>query len=454
MKKIEELFRKYPTILMASVNGILLNFAAAFTEPTFAVFAVLFTGAVLVKGRHTVTRMMVAAGMHAAHHARFHRFFSRAKWVMDDLWEQLGRLVVAKLVEPEARIRVAIDETAQRKTGAKIYGVGMVYDNRPKSRKGRDLQWGLTWVVMAVLVRVPLWDGHVLAIPVLARLYRPKRVCRRGRRRFKTKGALALEMVERLVSWLPGRKVLLMVDGAYNDKAMMQNLPPGVDVVGRLRHDAAMYHRPPKRGRRLGRPRLRGRRMARPGDIVRRRAARWQGTALGNGKSFETQTWDGLWWVVFRQRTIRVVASRRPGRRSRPEFFYTTDLSLSTGEILAHYTDRWRIECLFHEVKETMGFEDPQCRTERAVERTPAFLLWTAGVVKQAFLADPKATTAPFRPRWWPKPGGRIIPPSFSEMLAAMRRQILSDRLFRRSGSHADHHQILKALINSIAHAA
>ena len=405
-----------------------------------------------MKGRHTVTRMLVAAGVHAAHHARFHRFFSQAKWAMDDLWEHLGRRVVERLLDPDARLRVVIDETAQRKTGAKIFGVGMVYDNRPAARKGDVLRWGLTWVVMAVLVEVPLWKGHVFAIPILARLYRRRKVCRGGS--FKTKGPLALEMLQRLTAWFPGRKVLVLVDGNYNDKALMRKLPEGVDVIGRLRYDAAQYRRPPKRTKRMGRPRLRGRRMARPVTSVARRPGAWRTTTLPSGRTVETQTWQALWWVVLRQRPIRAVASRRPGSRRRPEFFYTTDLSLTVDEVLAHYLDRWRIECLFHEVKETMGFEDPQCRTERAVERTPAFLLWTAGVVKYWFLTERQNAAPGFRPRWWRTAKDSSAPPSFSEMLAALRRELLAETLLCRSGSGPDHDKTLNTLINAIAHAA
>lgn len=452
MKTVRGIVQDYPITLTVSVNGVLANFAAAFTQPTFAVFALLFTGAVLVKGRHTVTRMLVAAGVHAAHHARFHRFFSQAKWTMDDLWEQLGRLVVEKLLAPDSRLRVVIDETAQRKTGGKIFGVGMVYDNRPAARKGDVLRWGLTWVVMAVLVEVPLWKGHVFAIPILARLYRPRKVCRG--RSFKTKGQLALEMIQRLTRWFPGRKVLLLVDGNYNDKTLMQKLSDDVDVVGRLRYDAAQFQRSPKRKNRTGRPRLRGRKMAPPAHYVARRTRQWRKTTLSSGRTFETQTWPALWWVVFRQRPIRAIASRRPGSRRRPEFFYTTDLSLTVDEVLAHYLDRWRIESLFHEVKETMGFEDPQCRTERAVERTPAFLLWTAGLVKHWFLVEGKTIAGGFRPRWWRKRSRASTPPSFTEMLTAMRREILGQTVFRRSGFRADHGESLNVLINAIAHAA
>ena len=111
--KLDQIVKDYPITLTVSVNGLLANFAVAFTEPTFGVFALLFTGAVLVKGRHTVTRMILAAGIRAAHHARFHRFFSQARWQMDDLWEKLVRLLGEKLLAVGDRIEVVIDDRTE-----------------------------------------------------------------------------------------------------------------------------------------------------------------------------------------------------------------------------------------------------------------------------------------------------------------------------------------------------
>lgn len=454
MKNLRQVVRDYPITLSVSVNGILLNFAVAFTQPTFAAFAVLFTGAVLVKGRHTVTRMILAAGIRVAHHARFHRFFSRARWEMDVLWERLVRLLSEKLLAGSERIEVVIDETAQRKTGAKIYGVGMVYDNRPQARKGPSLQWGLTWVVASVLVRVPLWKDHVFAVPILARLYRRQALCRKGRLPFKTKGQLALEMLEKLAIWLPGRRIRLLVDGNYADHHLMLRLPKQVDVVSRVRYDAALWAPRPKRARRMGRPRLHGRKLPRPADRVARRAKDWRPVVLPNGRVYEVQTWTALWWKVFRGRPIRIVATRRPGSRRRPEFFYTTDLTLSVEHVLACYADRWQIECLFHEVKERMGFEEPQCRTERAVERTTPFLLWTAGVAQAWFLVQNRRDLIGWRPRWWSKKRTENAAPSFSEMLAALRRDLLGAGLFHRSTSETHLRESLNALVESAAYAA
>jgi hypothetical protein len=439
--------------LGVGVNGLLQLFAAAFHSPTFATFALLFTGAVLVRGRHTVTRMIFAAGVRAAHHARFHRFFSQAHWRMDDLWERLVVLIGQRFFAPDAVMDVAIDDTAQAKTGARIYGVGMVYDNRPKARKGDDLRWGLTWVVMSVMVRVPLWQDHVFAVPVMARLYRRKTSCRRQGRRFQTKPALALEMAQTLASWLPGRRFRLHIDGNYNDGKLLGALPAAVAVVGRLRYDAAMYGPRPKRGRQTGRPRLHGHRLARPQARVERRPEAWRRATLPNGKVYEVQSWVGLWWKVFRQRPIRAVASRRPGG-GLVQFFYATEISLQPEQVLAHYADRWSIECLFHEVKERMGFEDPQSWTQTAVERTTPFLLWTAGVVEYWFLTQGSPALIGWRPRWWAKHRQRGAPPSFSEMLAAMRRHLLSETVFHTSTSAAQMDQSLQALIESAAFAA
>jgi len=452
--KIRQVVRDYPITLTVSVNGLLANFALAFTAPTFEVFALLFTGAVLVRGRHTVTRMILAAGIRAAHHARFHRFFSQARWEMDVLWERLVRLLSEKLLACAERIEVVIDETAQKKTGAKIYGAGMVYDNRPKSKKGRELEWGLTWVVASVLVRVPLWKGHVFAVPILARLYRRKALCRQGRVRFQTKGQLALEMVEKLASWLPGRRIVLLVDGNYADHHLMLRLPKSVEVVSRIRFDAALWAPRPKRRQRIGRPRLHGRKLPRPVQRVARRPQDWKPILLPDGRRYEVQTWTALWWKVFAGRPLRIVATRRSGSRRRPEFFYTTDLALSVKQILAFYTDRWQIECLFREVKERMGFEEPQCRTERAVERTTPFLLWTAGITQVWFLMQNRADLIGWRPRWWSKGRKKNAPPSFSEMLAAMRRELLRGGLFHTCTSETQLRETLNAFVESASYAA
>jgi len=455
--KIKKVVREYPFTLTVTLDGLLAHFAVAFTSPTFAIFAALLTGAVLVRGRHTVTRMVVAAGIRLRHHASFHRFFSERRWEMDDLWKGLVELIAKKLLDPNDVIRIAVDDTAAAKTGGKIHGAGMVFDNRPAARKGWNLRWGHTWVWLTVRLRVRLWPDHTFALPVQAERYRSQKECQKTGRPFLTKPQLALKMIQKVVSWFPGRRFLLDVDGGYASGELMQGLPENVQVVGRLRHDAALYALPPPKRSGRGRPAQRGRRLATPKGYVARRPKGWTRVELPNGDSYEVQAWVALWWSVFRKKPILVVAARHPARKSGEKpgpvsFFYSTDLTLTPVQTLAEYDDRWSIECLIHEVKERMGFEDPQCRTEAAVDRTPAFLLWTAGLVQYWYLAQGAEAPSVWRPRW--RPRAVHEPPSFSDMLSALRQEILANRFMQGSTSKDDLIQTVRTFIESAAYAA
>ena len=456
--KVSKLVRDYPITLTSSFNIILAGFGIAFNSFTMATFVTLVTGAILVRGRHTVTRMIVAAGIRVKHHSCFHRFFSRACWCIDELWHILVVLVAANLIPEDAQVWVAVDDTAQKKTGGKIYGVGMVHDNRPASQKGWNLTWGLTWVVASVMVRLPLWLWHVFAIPIGVRLYHKKGFCRQTRRQFKTKIELAAEMIQTIASWLPGRRIRLHVDGAYASNKVMARLPDGVDVVGRLRWDAALYARPAKaKGR--GRPRKKGRKLHNPGNYVAKRSNEWQTITLANGKRWQVQSWQALWPTVFGTRLLLIVAARRPAdaghpKPGEPEFFYATELSLTPAEVLGAYSRRWSIERLFHELKERMGFEHPQCRTEKAVERTAPFLVFVTGLVQYWFLTRPEPEKVGFRPRWRCKRGYQQAPPCFSDMLALLRTETFEDGILHRSTSKRDQHEITRAVIQSAAYAA
>jgi len=454
MKKLKQIVRDYPITLTASVNGLAALFGPAMTRPAFATFLVLLAGAILVRGRHTVTRMIFAAGIRQQHHSRFHRFFSRASWAMDELWRQYGLWVNQLFLVKEVRIRIGIDDTAQRKTGAKIDGAAVVYDNRPAVHKDWSFSWGISWVVASYLVELPLWKGHVFALPALARRYRPRAVCEKQGRPFKTKPELALEIMQSLASWFLQRRFLLHIDGGYASEHL-QKLPEGVDVVGRVRWDAAIYELPrvAVSGRR-GRPRLRGPRLAKPRELAQREQRPWESVTLRSGRRCEVNSWCVLWWTVHRTRPIRLVASRSLKPNALVQFFYTTDLALTAAQVLQEAEDRWPIELMFREAKERMGFEEPQCRTEKAVERTTPFLLLVMGLVQTWFLSQQDPSLIGFRPRWWRARRRKDTPPSFSEMLAAMRRELLHATFSSRSASKHDLLENLQRLIEQASFAA
>src|SRR5665647_2944424 len=68
------------------IKGLLGEFRACFTAPTFMVFCALATGFVAQTGRRTVCGMLVGARLSRVwNHHRAHRFFSAPAWSPEQL---------------------------------------------------------------------------------------------------------------------------------------------------------------------------------------------------------------------------------------------------------------------------------------------------------------------------------------------------------------------------------
>ena len=90
--------------------SILCLFAGCLTAPSFENFVILTTGWVLCVKRRTVTGMIDAAGVaDTSHHERFHRFFSKACWKLDDLSNILLTTLVDQFVPLGQPIRPGLD---------------------------------------------------------------------------------------------------------------------------------------------------------------------------------------------------------------------------------------------------------------------------------------------------------------------------------------------------------
>ena len=102
---------------------VLDSFGGLFGRPTFRTFVSLVLGWILCRGRHTITRVILAARATGAdgHHARFYRFFAKSVWRGDV--DELGRRVLALLLPLLPRtIELIVDDTLCRKGGPQVFG--------------------------------------------------------------------------------------------------------------------------------------------------------------------------------------------------------------------------------------------------------------------------------------------------------------------------------------------
>ncbi len=437
-------------LLAPSFAPLLMAFGGCFTAPSFATFQHIVAGWILCVGRHTVTGVLRASGaVGQKHHTCFHRFFRSAVWDFDAVSLCLIALVV-KLVPAEETILVPLDDTLGRHTGKHIQAASMHHDPLLSTRVKPVFHWGHVWVVLSITIRVPRWK-KCFALPVLVRLYRSEKLCKKEGRPFLKKTELAAEMIAALAAALPERRFRVVADAAYANASIIKKLPRSVDFIGRARLDAALYA--PPRPQRLGRPRVKGVRL--PSPVARARSAKgWRRLRVevyGRTVTVQVKVFDALWYVVSGGRPLRFVLVRGwPGHRD-DDVFCATDLTRSATQVITDYCARWYIEVTFQETKGKLGFEDPQNRTRRAVERTAPMALCVYTLTVAWYLqigSRLKSACLPSFP-WYAK-----TVPAFSDMLATLRRETWRHGLLDPLRLTPSHQKSVAPLLDAVAYAA
>jgi hypothetical protein len=440
-------------VIVVSFASLLQSFSSCFTAPTFESFALLMSGWVLNLRRHTVTETVRAAcAVGTKHISSFHRFFSKARWTTDALGLVLVRAIASRL-DPDAPVVAPVDDTLGRHTGKKIAAASMHRD--PLLSTGRRLffHWGHVWVVLSI--NVPMF-GKTWALPVLFRLYRGKKRCKAEKRAYRKTTELARELVELLAETLPDRRIIVLGDAAYTNSSLIKRRPAHVTLIGRGRLDAALYAPAPKpRKGQMGRPRVRGARLQAPGVQAADKKARWRRievTVYGKTVHVSVLVINALWYVAAGSELMRLVVVRGFPGHERDDVFVSTDPTLSATTVVERFSERWSLEVTFHESKGKLGFEDPQNRTERAVERTAPMALWAYSLVVLWYVETGqrlRAARLPVLP-WY---DGKIAP-AFSDMLATLRRASWAQRLFDPNASATILRKRLRPLVDYVSAAA
>jgi DDE superfamily endonuclease len=430
-------------ILPNTFVPLLAAFEPCFHAPTFRIFGVLVAGWIHCLGRRTITAVALASGAVGARHvSAFHRFFARARWSLDAVGQVLFALAQA-WIPAEQPVVVLVDDTLARKGGKAISLATMHHDPLLSTARKPFCSFGHVWVVLALWVPLPMGGARGFALPILFRLYvgakrggradAPSRPHAGTRQRAAdaahaahprpTKPELARELIGLVARWAGARTVCVVVDSAYAGRTLLEGRPPTVQVLSRLRVDAALWARPGRRrpGQR-GRPRRRGRRLPTLKAMAAARR-RWDPLPLvlyGRRVSPLVFSCTALWYHALRDQPVRIVLVRDPSGRRKDEAFFCTDLTVSPADILERYARRWMLEVSFHDQKQFLGFEDPQNQAEQAVARTAPL----AGIVYDLVLLWYAEQTRQGRaPGWLARPWYRSkTAPSFLDMLTAVRQ--------------------------------
>lgn len=432
----------------ASLDGLLSLFSSCFTQPTFQTFRALVVGQIAQTRRRTVCGMLVGARLSGVwHHARAHRFFSCARWSVDELGLRLAALICQRLLAPEEPVLIAVDDSLCRRRGRKVHGAFWHRDVAANS-EGLVAAWGNSWVVAGIVVRLPFLIRPI-CLPVLFRLWRPKRKQFSKDRRDPQrpgKPELAREMVDLLAGRLGDRELHLVGDSAYATK-IWRGLER-VSVTFRTRANTTLYGpTPPPSGKR-GYPRRWGARLGTAAQIAAQPSTRFSKHTIhcyGHTQTARIATVDCLWTPLGSQTPLRLIIARSTTRASSEMIaLLTSDLTTTPAQIIERYADRWPIEVSFENGKQHFGIGHPRNRTTKAVNRTVPFqyLAMSLTITWYALHGHHPDVVTEHRQRapWYLTK----TTPSFEDMLAKLRRVILAAQYHPRQAHTPTNQEIIQ----------
>jgi hypothetical protein len=216
---------------------------------------VVLLGLLFARGRRTVTSWLRAQGITDTFY-EYYYFLESLGCKIEPLATALFVLLLKRLVTGD-RVLLALDDTPTARYGPKVEGAGL-HHNPVSGPDDHKFLYGHVWVVLALVLRHPLWG--TIGLPLRALMYVKKKdmpkLAKCCNWIFQTKLQLGCTLVTWAVNVLKsaGKTCWVVADGAYAYRPVFKVLLPlGVTIVSRLRKDAGLCTLPePRRPGQIG----------------------------------------------------------------------------------------------------------------------------------------------------------------------------------------------------------
>jgi len=438
----------------------LVGFADLFTRPTWPNVLILLAGVILTPGRRTIAAALRILGLERdPKFCTFHRILNRAAWSSRAAASRLLLLLIASFLPATAPVVIGFDDTIERRWGPKISARG-IYRDPVRSSKGHFVKAsGLRWLSAMLLVHVP-WADRIMALPFLTLLAPSKRFYAGKLRAPKTLVDWARQAALQIRRWLPDRYIVLVADSAFAAIEFLAAVRGHVCVVTRLRLDANLFAFPQAKRKGRGRPAIKGKRLRKLSAVLKDPKISWQRCRISlwygrTNRLVEITSGTALWYRAgVPPVPIRWLLVRDPKGELDPQAFLATDLDARPQDILAWFVRRWQVEVTFEEVRARLGVETQRQWSDMAILRSTPTLLGLFSII--TLFAHDLAKSRKLKIRtaaWYPK-----ALPTFSDAIAAVRREIWVHQISFMSRPSRDHVEIPKhiwhRMQNALAYAA
>lgn len=318
---------------------------------------------------------------------RFYTFMKSNKLPWSRLWPRLWSMI--PVPETDGRLLLALDDFINPKTGRKIFGCAHFFDHAAKANQSK-YPWAQNVVLIGLLKRI---KDRWACLPLAHRFYLPKKAIASKSDTmdipgetpsFHTKLEQATEMIIQIAHHFVDVPVTVVCDSWFgNDglfKPVRKHLGSSFHLLSRLRSNTILYSlipaKRPKRKR--GRPHKYGNRLGTCTEM----AARIKSEASCHrvflyGHYREVMASTKVVMLKTLKCPVRVVWVFR---KTQWIALFSTDLDLTTEQIIEYYGARWKIESGFKEIKQDIGSSKSQTRNAYAVMNHINFSMMAATI--------------------------------------------------------------------------
>jgi hypothetical protein len=435
--------------------NLMTTFAPLFTKRVWHHVQVLLVGAILSPGKRTITAVLRGMGLaHAKSFQPYHRVLNR------DVWSglegaRLLLLLLVSLLAPSGPLVMGLDDTLERRRGAKIHAKGIYRDPGRSSHSHVGKASGLRGLRLMLLVPLT-WAKRVWALPFLTVLAPSERYHQeRGQRHKKlTDGARHMLMVVR--RWAPERTLVLVTDSSFAVITLLWRLRQWANpicCVTRLRLDAARYEpAPPRTSRQTGRPRLKGKRLPTLANVLHEATTGWRTVTVRGWygepeRVVELTSATAVWYHSgMPPLPLRWVLVRDPHGEFAPQALLCTDLMADPIQVLEWFVLRWRLEVTWQEARAHWGLETQRQWNAKAIARTTPALLGLCSIVTLMAGQLTQEHALPVRQA----AGYRKSLPTVVDAIAIVRQHLWTSTHFSMSPAKADMVEIPCTLLNRL----
>jgi hypothetical protein len=353
----------------------------------------------VVPGRKTVSRALLASGRQDCDWSADYKLFSRSSWKSNDLFRPAIEDSVC--YSRSAFIAIGVDDTCIPKNGSHIPGVSYCRD--PMSPPFQvNLILGKRFLQASVLLPLYLNNETPLsarAIPIefedIAPLKKPKKnagesawTIYKEEKKKKNMSMSFVTMTNNLRKKYDDAgaqdKILVMVgDGSFCNQTVFTQEFDRCVIVARARKDARLCFRAKGKTRRFY-----DKHKFSPEQIRKDETIPYGATNVFFGSKKREVRYkevsDVYWQRGAKRKKLRLIVIAPTGYRLTkkskkyyrdPAYLFTTDLTTPVSILIQMYFDRVQIEFNFRDEKQIIGVGQSQVRNKNAVPRQPAFVV-------------------------------------------------------------------------------